>query len=67
LLGHQLVELSVLDEFGDDIDASHELLVDEDLGEGGPVAVDLEPLADSLVVQDVEGLVLVVGLAQGGD
>lgn len=53
-LGHHGVKLSRLDELRDDVNASHELAAEEDLREGGPVRVELEPLSDALVFENVE-------------
>jgi hypothetical protein len=49
-------ELAILDKFADDVNAAHELALDEDLWESGPGGVKLEPLADALVLKDVESL-----------
>lgn len=51
---HHGVKLSRLDELRDDVYASHELAAEEDLREGGPVRVELEPLSDALVFENVE-------------
>lgn len=45
-----LVELVIFNQFSNHINASLEFSVDEQLGEGGPAAVELEPLSDPLVI-----------------
>lgn len=53
---HHLLELSFLNHIDDNIDTANEFTFDEDLRESWPIRVEFEPLADSLILQDVEGL-----------
>jgi len=53
------IELAVLYQLADYVHSAHELAVHEYLGECGPLGVELEPLSDALIRQDVKGLVLV--------
>lgn len=53
LLGHHLVELALLNQLCDNIDSTNELAVDKHLRESRPLRVELQPLADSFVLEDV--------------
>lgn len=54
VLWHHLVKLPSLDELGHYVDSAHEFSPKENLRESGPLGIKLEPLPDSLVLQDVE-------------
>lgn len=56
LLWHNVVEVAAFHQLSDDIKAALELAMDVDLWEGGPLSVELQPLSDALVTEDIERL-----------
>ncbi len=48
------VKFSSFDELGNDIDAADELSTKEYLGEGWPLRIELKPLSNPLILEDVE-------------
>ena len=56
LLRHDIVEVTRLHQLGDDVKATLELAMNVDLRESRPLSVELEPLADAFVAQDIKRL-----------
>jgi hypothetical protein len=65
ILRYHGIKFTCFHEIYSDIDPTDEFPSEEDLWKGGPLRVELEPLADSLVLQDVEGAETVLERPQG--
>ena len=52
----ELLEFTRFEHLGHDVRATYELAFDEQLGNGGPIAVALDPLANVRLFKDIDGL-----------
>jgi hypothetical protein len=65
ILWYHSVKFASFHEVYSDIDPTDEFPSEENLWKGGPLRVELEPLTDSLVFQDVEGAETILEGPQG--